>query len=120
VGDVEQTMEFVTVTATVGDLPPGSLMCVDADGTPVTVANVDGTIYAFAAYCSHQLALLEEGEIEGTTVLCPWHAGSFDIVTGRVLSAPATEDIRTYPVRVTGEEIQIAIQALEDERGEHR
>jgi 3-phenylpropionate/trans-cinnamate dioxygenase ferredoxin component len=113
VGLVEQAEEYVTVTVTVSDVPPGSLRCVEAAGTAVTLGNVDGVIYAVAAYCSHQRALLEEGDLDGTAVLCPWHAGSFDIVTGRVLSAPATEDIQTYPVRVAGEEIQVAVPAPE-------
>jgi nitrite reductase/ring-hydroxylating ferredoxin subunit len=103
--------DFVTV-ATVSDVPRGALLCVDLEGTPLTLANVEGVVYAFEAYCTHQRALLEEGELEGTTILCPWHAGSFDVVTGRVTSPPATEDIQTYPVRMTGDEIQVPRSAV--------
>jgi nitrite reductase/ring-hydroxylating ferredoxin subunit len=101
---------FITV-AQLDQLAPGALMCVDMDGTPITLANVEGTIYAFAAYCSHQQALLEEGELEGTEILCPWHGGSFDIRTGRVTSPPAIEDIETYRVQIQGDEIQVAKDA---------
>jgi 3-phenylpropionate/trans-cinnamate dioxygenase ferredoxin subunit len=97
---------FVTV-ARLDDLPPGALRCVELDGASVTLANADGSVYAFDAYCSHQRALLEEGDLEGTEVICPWHAAGFDIVTGRVLAAPATEDIETYVVRVDGEDVQL-------------
>lgn len=106
-------MDFVTV-ASLEDLQPGGLACVDVDGIPITIANADGTVYAFAAYCSHQRALLEEGELEGTTILCPWHATNFDITTGAVLAPPATEPIATYPVRVVGSEIQVDRHAVRD------
>ena len=103
--------DFVTV-ATVTDVPKGALLCVDLEGTPLTLANVEGVVYAFEAYCTHQRALLDEGELEGTTINCPWHAGSFDVVTGRVTSAPPTQDLQTYPVRITGGEIQVPRSAV--------
>ena len=40
---------------------------------------------------------------------CPLHAARFDIRTGKVLDPPATEDLKTYPVRVVGDEIQIRL-----------
>ena len=56
---MSEESEYVTV-ATLGQVPRGHVVCVDCNGTPVSLANVDGSIYAFAAYCTHQLALLEE------------------------------------------------------------
>jgi 3-phenylpropionate/trans-cinnamate dioxygenase ferredoxin component len=104
-------VEYKTV-ARVGDVGEGEVVCVELDGTPISLANAGGEIYAFAAFCSHQRALLEEGDLEGTTIQCPWHAGSFDITNGRALTAPAFEDIQTYPVRLSGEEIQVATSAV--------
>jgi nitrite reductase/ring-hydroxylating ferredoxin subunit len=104
---MSEELEFVTV-ATLGQVPPGRVVCVDCSGTPVSLANVDGSIYAFAAYCTHQLALLEEGELDGTAINCPWHAGSFDVVTGRVLSPPPTRALATYPVQLLGNDIQLS------------
>ena len=43
------------------------------------------------------------------TIECPLHAGRFDINTGKVLDPPATDDLKTYPVRVVGDEIQVKL-----------
>jgi nitrite reductase/ring-hydroxylating ferredoxin subunit len=37
------------------------------------------------------------------------HAARFDIRTGHVLDPPATEDLKTYPVRLVGEDIEIKL-----------
>jgi nitrite reductase/ring-hydroxylating ferredoxin subunit len=31
-------------------------------------------------------APLCEGELEGTVLTCPWHAATFDVVTGKALT----------------------------------
>ena len=36
----------------------------------------------------------------GTVIECPLHQGTFDITTGKALTAPACDDLRTYPVKV--------------------
>ncbi len=41
---------------------------------------------------------------------CPLHQARFHIPTGKVMSAPATEDLRTYPVKVDGEDIYVAVE----------
>ena len=48
---------------------------------------------------------LDKGEIE-----CPLHAGRFDVKTGKATAPPCTDDLKTYPVRVVGDEIQIKIE----------
>ena len=49
--------------------------------------------------CTHAYASLADGYIEGDIIECPLHGGCFEIKTGKVASAPATEDLRTYPVQ---------------------
>jgi len=40
---------------------------------------------------------------------CPLHAARFDIRTGKVLDPPATDDLKTYQVRLVGDEIQVML-----------
>jgi nitrite reductase/ring-hydroxylating ferredoxin subunit len=42
-------------------------------------------------------------------VYCPKHGSRFDIKTGNVKDFPATRPVKTYPVRVEGDEIWIEI-----------
>jgi nitrite reductase/ring-hydroxylating ferredoxin subunit len=101
--------EFVTAIKT-NDIPAGGITAADVRGTRVAVANVGGTYYAFDDACTHeQCSLAEEGEMDGTTVMCTCHGSEFDVRTGKVLAPPATAPVKVYPVRVEGDALQIEV-----------
>jgi len=52
---------------------------------------------------------LSEGTVEGTEVTCPWHGAKFDLRTGALLGPPARQGLRSYPVRVSGTDIEIEV-----------
>lgn len=70
----------------------------------------EDNFYATDNICTHAYALLTDGFQEGCTIECPLHAGCFDIRTGKALTAPLTEDLKTYTVRVDGNDILISIE----------
>jgi len=98
--------EFVTV-AKASDLAEGGLQRFDVGGTPVAVANVGGSLYAFGNTCTHEGCSLAQGQLDGTTVTCPCHGSRFDVTSGVVLRGPAREPVPSYAARVEGEDIQI-------------
>ncbi len=101
--------EFRTV-AKVSEVAPGSLKQIELeDGGQVCLANVGGTFYAVNGECSHMGGPLGEGELDGTTVTCPWHSAEYDVTTGKMLSPPAEHDQAKYEVRVEGEDVQVAV-----------
>ncbi len=101
--------EFRTVAKAL-EVPAGSLKHVELeDGGQVCVANVDGTFYAMNGECSHMGGPLGEGELDGTTVTCPWHSAEYDVTTGKMLSPPAESDQAVYDVRVEGDDVQVAV-----------
>lgn len=84
-----------------GDLAPGEMVrVVVAEHAPFAVYNIAGTFHVTADTCTHSLASLTEGDLEGTRVVCPVHWAEFDVPTGRALCFPATEPLATYPVAV--------------------
>jgi nitrite reductase/ring-hydroxylating ferredoxin subunit len=85
--------------------PEGKLKKVQVAGEDVVVANVGGKIYAIAASCTHRGAPLDEGELEGTTLVCPWHGCQFDITTGKVVSPPPMRDEASFDVQIQGSEV---------------
>ena len=59
---------------------------------------------------THEFAFLSEGFVDGDVIECPLHAGTFDILTGKAMSPPVTEDLRTYSVKVEGDDIYVAVE----------
>lgn len=98
--------EFVTV-AKAAEVPDGEMAAFDAGDARVAVANVGGTYYAFDDTCTHMQCSLSEGDLSGTTLTCYCHGSQFDITTGAVVGPPATEPVKTYPVKTEGEDLQV-------------
>jgi 3-phenylpropionate/trans-cinnamate dioxygenase ferredoxin subunit len=41
--------------------------------------------------------------------VCPLHGSVFDVRTGEVLNLPATEPVRTYPVKVEAGVVKVSV-----------
>jgi naphthalene 1,2-dioxygenase system ferredoxin subunit len=95
--------------ANLADVPDGEVIGVVVDGRPVALCRVDGELYATAGLCTHQAVLLSEGFLEGYEIECSLHQGRFDVRTGQALCAPVTEPLATYPVRVEGDQVYVAL-----------
>ena len=96
--------------AKTSDLAPGSGKVVEADGETIALFNVEGTFYAMGNTCPHRGGPLGEGSLEGNTVTCPWHGAQFNVTTGEVLAPPAATGVKSYPVRVEGEDVLIEFE----------
>lgn len=99
---------FVTVART-DELAPGQGKLVEVHQKRIALFNVGGRYYAVDDICPHRGGPLSEGDLEGTTVACPWHGATFDVATGEVTRSPAAVGVATYDVRVEGEAIAIAV-----------
>jgi nitrite reductase/ring-hydroxylating ferredoxin subunit len=86
---------------------PGTARRVVLRGRALAVFNVGGEFYVTDDTCTHGLASLAEGTLEGSVVTCPWHGGRFDVRTGRPVAGPCTEPLATYPCRVRDEGVWI-------------
>ncbi len=99
-------------------LVPGFTAPADGDLTEVIVADrtlavtvADGQVYAIDDTCSHAQCSLALGEVEGRSVVCPCHAGTFDLATGAVLSGPPKTALRTYPARLVDGGLELELPA---------
>lgn len=74
---------------------------------PIAIYRLDDGFYATEDTCSHAQASLSAGDIdlEECTVECPYHGSAFDIRTGRVLSLPANRPVKTYPIKIEGNDV---------------
>ena len=99
-------MGTFTKVAQVDEVAPGTAKMVEVNGKELALYNVDGRIYATTNICPHQGGPLAEGMLEGTTVVCPWHAWAFDVCSGTSPVNPRAR-IETYPVKVEGRDIYV-------------
>jgi nitrite reductase/ring-hydroxylating ferredoxin subunit len=99
--------DFVKV-ASVSELAPGTAKAIEVMGKPIALFNVKGTIYATDNTCLHQGGPLGEGELTGDVIVCPWHQWEYNVRTGEMVGNGSVK-IVTYPVRVEGDDIKVAV-----------
>lgn len=87
----------------VQDVKPDRSVLVVVNGEDVAVFNVDGTFFATQNACTHADGPLNEGDMDGCQVMCPWHASVFDVRDGSVILGPASDPLKTYKVVIEGE-----------------
>lgn len=84
-------------------LSPGQVVLVHVKGEPVAVCNLDGEFYAVHDRCTHAGGPLNQGRLDGTNLICPWHDSCFDVTTGAATCGPATRPVKTYRVILEGD-----------------
>lgn len=96
-------------------LPSGTKREVMIDGSSVLLLNVGGSVHATEAICPHLGGILADGQLEGSRLKCPEHGATFDARSGQVVVDPdgveppqgAVDALRTYPVRVADEQLEV-------------
>ncbi|MGQ3675818.1 non-heme iron oxygenase ferredoxin subunit [Xanthobacter sp. TB0139] len=81
------------------EVPEDGALRVELEGRPpLAVFRVGGRFHVTDDTCTHGEASLAEGEIdvEEGIVECPWHAGAFELATGKPCGAPCTVALRVH------------------------
>jgi apoptosis-inducing factor 3 len=93
--------------ASLDALRDGGVLGVEVGEKSIALYRLGDEVHATDGICTHALALLCDGFVDGDTIECPLHQAVFDIRTGEVLSGPAMEDLKVYKVKVAGSDILI-------------
>jgi len=114
------------IVCKVGQLQPGHLMEVMAGTKSIVVIRCrNGEYRALRNVCAHQGAPLSAGSVEpmltatrvgeyaivaGKDVLrCGWHGYEYDVETGRSLVEPDRVRVKTYDVRIEGDNVVVNV-----------
>jgi NADPH-dependent 2,4-dienoyl-CoA reductase/sulfur reductase-like enzyme/Rieske Fe-S protein len=76
---------------------------------PQTRPQTKPQIFAVEAECPHAKAPLAEGAVCNGRLICPWHAGTFELKSGTVIEPPPLRDLKRYEVRVDGDRIMVSL-----------
>ena len=96
--------------AKVSELSAGEGKVVDAEGQSIALFNVDGTYSAIDNTCTHVGGPIGEGALVGDIVNCPWHGPGFNVKTGACTGGPAKSDVKSFPVKVEGNDVLIELE----------
>src|SRR2546428_10656017 len=99
--------------ATTDELEDQQAKLVEVEGQKLALFRVGEAFYALSDTCTHRGGPLSEGTVEGAEVTCPWHGARFDIKTGAVMGPPAGREVKSYPVRVAGADVEIEVGSLD-------
>ena len=81
----------------------------DHNNKTYCIYHIEDGFYATDGICTHESVHLEEGLVMDGEIECPMHQGIFNIKTGKAISPPACEDLKTYPVKVKEGKIYIQL-----------
>jgi len=85
----------------IDEVNPGEMIPIEVDELPPLAAyNIDGDIFVTSNICTHAIAILTDGYLEGDTVECPLHGGCFNVRTGEATHFPCELPLQTYEVEV--------------------
>ena len=104
--------EFVRACA-LAEVPADGALGVEVGGVPVAIVRTGGDVYALYDVCSHEEVPLSEGEIYDHTLECWLHGSCFDVRTGKPTGPPATKPVPTYPVKIEGADVYVALSGTD-------
>ena len=87
---------------------------VSVAGVAVALFRLGDEFHALHDLCTHGRARLSDGYVENGCIECPLHQGRIDIRDGSPRSAPITEPVQSFPVRVVGGRIEVLMEGPDD------
>ena len=91
------------------DLDDEDVMRFDHHGKTYAIYRYDERVYASDGLCTHEKIHLADGLVMEHVIECPKHNGQFDYRTGEAMRAPVCVNLRTFPVKVDGDDVYIEV-----------
>ncbi len=101
-----------TDVAAEADLFEGAGIAVSPQGHDIALFKLEEGVYAIDNICTHGHAKLCDGFLEGYQVECPFHQALFDVRDGSVTCGPATQPVRSWPVKLEGGRVFLKLQPV--------
>jgi 3-phenylpropionate/trans-cinnamate dioxygenase ferredoxin subunit len=82
---------------------------VTVNGEDVCVTRIGNEVFAIGDICTHSDASLSEGEVTDFKIECWLHGAEFDLRTGEALTLPANIAVKTYPVTIIDDTVEVQV-----------
>jgi nitrite reductase/ring-hydroxylating ferredoxin subunit len=100
-------MEEASPIGRLEDFAPGRIHEFEVNGRPICAVKLDGQVYAFDRFCTHEYVELTYGFVWDKRVHCGQHGAVFSLETGAAEQGPTDLDIKVYPTRVQDEVVLV-------------
>jgi len=98
-----------TYTLALADFPDGQGTPATVGGRRLAIFHLGERVFAIDNVCSHNRSPLAGGIVSGTIVTCRTHRARFNLETGAAIRGPARKPVRTYPVTIAGDTIEVMV-----------
>ena len=79
-------------------------------GKDLAIARVGDGWFAVEDECTHAgCPFSSDADLVESTIMCNCHGSEFDLLTGEVLRGPAEYAVRTFAVRVAGDQLEVEV-----------
>ncbi|TMB55225.1 MAG: Rieske (2Fe-2S) protein [Chloroflexi bacterium] len=96
-----------TAVLPLAELPEATPTRAALGATGLVLVRRGDLVYALKETCSHAGGPLAEGQLEGDTIICPWHSSAFRLADGAVRHGPATSREVAYAARINGDQVEV-------------
>ena len=93
------------------DVPENGVISREVGDELVAIYNIGGVFYATEARCTHGLADLADGMLEGDVIECSFHFGAFHVPSGKAVQAPCFVDLKTFRTEVKDGQVFVDLSA---------
>lgn len=93
--------------AVLGQLEEEEAFAVDIGTTPIALVRRGDRVFGLSNVCTHAFALMSDGIVEDDCIECPLHQARFDLETGARRSGPECADLRTFAVKLEGDNVLV-------------
>jgi nitrite reductase/ring-hydroxylating ferredoxin subunit len=102
----------------VSSFKEANLLKVSVNGLSIAVGLVGSRAFAFDSKCPHKGGPLDQGELIGHVVRCPWHRYEFNVFSGEAVTIPypvkygawrKTGNLRLYPTEIKQGEVYLDV-----------
>jgi 3-phenylpropionate/trans-cinnamate dioxygenase ferredoxin subunit len=82
---------------------------VSINGEDICLTRVGNEVFAINDMCTHSEASLSEGDVTDFKIECWLHGAEFDLRTGEALTLPANIAVKTYPVSIVDDVVEVHV-----------
>jgi len=105
-----EPMPAVQVCAA-ADVPENSVISREVGDELVAIYNINGTYYATEARCTHGMANLADGTLDGEEIECTFHFGKFHVPSGKATESPCFIALKTFKTEVRDGQVFVDLDA---------